>query len=133
MERWLSIQQDPINEAALIQSRKVDYGMGAVITFLGTVRVMEGEQKIGGIEYDAFEKMAVHQFNLLFDRIAAQWPIQSIRLIHRVGWVPVAEASLWVEVHSPHRAEAFAACQYLIDEMKKVVPIWKKPAAELKK
>lgn len=128
MERWLRIQKEPIDEASLIKSRVVDSTVGAVITFVGTVRGLEGTANISGIEYEAFEKMAVHQFNLLFDRIAAQWPVQSVRLIHRIGWVPVTEASLWVEVQCPHRAEAFAACQYLIDEMKKVVPIWKKPS-----
>ena len=71
--------------------------------------------------------MAEHQFNLLFDAIAAKWPIESVRLVHRIGVVRVNEASLWVEIIAPHRGEAFAACQWLIDEMKRVVPIWKKP------
>ena len=54
--------------------------------------------------------------------------MESVRLVHRVGMVKVNEPSLWVEVVTPHRGEAFAACQWLIDEMKRVVPIWKKPA-----
>jgi len=70
--------------------------------------------------------MAHHQFELIFADIGKQWPVESIHLIHRVGEVPVNEASLWVEVIAPHRAEAFAACQFLIDEMKKKVPIWKR-------
>jgi molybdopterin synthase catalytic subunit len=71
--------------------------------------------------------MAEHQFNLLFDEMAKRWPIESVRLVHRIGVVKVNEPSLWVEVVAPHRGEAFAACQWLIDEMKRVVPIWKKP------
>ena len=103
--------------------------MGAVIYFLGVVRGMEGEKKISAIEYEAFQKMVEHQFNLLFDEMGKRWPIESVRLVHRVGMVKVNEPSLWVEVVAPHRGEAFAACQWLIDEMKRVVPIWKKPVA----
>ena len=58
-----------------------------------------------------------------------KWPIESVRLAHRIGPVQAGETSLWVEVVAPHRGEAFAACQFLIDEMKKRVPIWKKPLA----
>jgi molybdopterin synthase catalytic subunit len=72
--------------------------------------------------------MARRQFELLFAELAKRWPdAKSVRLVHRLGRVPVSEASLWVEVTAPHRAEAFAACQWLIDEMKRVVPIWKRP------
>ena len=53
--------------------------------------------------------------------------MESVRVVHRLGVVKVNEASLWVEVVAPHRAEAFAACQWLIDGLKRVVPIWKKP------
>ena len=53
--------------------------------------------------------------------------MESGRLVHRLGVVPVNESSLWVEMIAPHRAEAFAACQFLIEEMKQKVPIWKKP------
>jgi molybdopterin synthase catalytic subunit len=49
-----------------------------------------------------------------------------LRVVHRIGLVAAGEASLWIEVVAPHRGEAFAACQFLIDEMKRVVPIWKK-------
>jgi molybdopterin synthase catalytic subunit len=73
--------------------------------------------------------MAEHQFNLLFDVIGKRWPIESVRLVHRTGVVLVNEPSLWVEMVAPHRGEAFEACQWLIDEMKRTVPIWKKPVA----
>lgn len=105
-------------------------GMGAAIYFLGVVRGKEApDKKISALEYEAFQKMVEHQFNLLFDEMGKRWPIESVRLVHRVGVVKVNEPSLWVEVVAPHRGEAFAACQWLIDEMKRVVPIWKKPIA----
>ncbi len=108
-------------------------GMGAVVYFSGVVRGSEGEAPIRAIEYEAFEKMVMHQFDLIFAEIERRWPIESIRLVHRIGVVEVNESSLWVEVIAPHRGEAFSACQYLIDEMKRVVPIWKKPLAEIVK
>lgn len=101
--------------------------MGAVVDFLGFVRGEEDGKPISAIEYEAFEKMVKHQFNLLFDEMEKRWLIESVRLVHRVGVVKVNEPSLWVEVIAPHRGEAFTACQWLIDEMKRVVPIWKKP------
>jgi molybdopterin synthase catalytic subunit len=129
MKRQLTITTEPIDEAALLRERHASAAMGAVICFLGVVRETEGEKKISAIQYEAFQKMVEHQFHLLFDTMEKRWPIESIRLVHRVGLVKVTEPSLWVEVIAPHRGEAFAACQWLIDEMKRVVPIWKKPVS----
>jgi molybdopterin synthase catalytic subunit len=130
MKRELHLTKEPINEAALIAERRISAGMGAVIYFLGVVRGTEDAKPITAIEYEAFEKMVTHQFDLLFAGIEKRWPIESIRLVHRIGIVKVNEPSLWVEVVAPHRAEAFAACQWLIDEMKRVVPIWKHARSE---
>jgi molybdopterin synthase catalytic subunit len=127
LNRQLTITRDPINETALLADRKMSAGMGAALHFIGAVRGEEDGKSISAIEYEAFGKMAEHQFNLLFDEMAKRWPIESVRLVHRIGVVKVNEPSLWVEVVAPHRGEAFAACQWLIDEMKRVVPIWKKP------
>ena len=125
MKRQLTITTEPIVEAALLAQRETSSGMGAVIYFLGVVRESEGTEKISAINYEAFQKMAEHQFNLLFDEMEKRWPIESLRLVHRIGVVKVGEPSLWVEIVAPHRGEAFAACQWMIDEMKRVVPIWK--------
>jgi molybdopterin synthase catalytic subunit len=129
MKRELRIVRDAIDETALLRQRILADDVGAVIHFLGVVRGMEAEAAISGIDYEAFEEMARYQFGLIFDEIERRWPIASVRLIHRVGRVDAGEPSLWVEVIAPHRGEAFAACQFLIDEMKRVVPIWKKPIA----
>src|SRR5690606_2923066 len=127
MKRFLSITTDAIDEVALMRARSISNGMGAVVVFLGVVRGSEDGAAIAAIDYEAFQAMAEHQFNLLFDQLEQRWPVESVRLVHRVGVVKVTEASLWVEIVAPHRGEAFAACQWLIDEMKRVVPIWKKP------
>ena len=129
MKRQLAITAEPILESKLVQQRVMSGGMGAAVYFTGVVRDTEQSAPIRAIEYEAFERMAAHQFNLLFDEIEKRWPVESIRLVHRIGPVSVNEPSLWVEIIAPHRGEAFAACQWLIDEMKRVVPIWKKPVA----
>ncbi len=129
MKRQLTITTEPIDEPALLSERTMSEQMGAAIYFLGVVRGTEEGTAINAIEYEAFQRMVEHQFNLLFDEMEKRWPIESVRLVHRIGVVKVNEPSLWVEVIAPHRGEAFASCQWLIDEMKRVVPIWKKPVA----
>jgi len=127
MKRSLVITSDAIDEAALLAKRVMSSGMGAAVYFAGVVRDTEGPSQISAIQYEAFQKMAEHQFEEIFRQIEKRWPIESIRVVHRIGLVKVNEPSLWVEVVAPHRGEAFAACQFLIDEMKRVVPIWKRP------
>jgi molybdopterin synthase catalytic subunit len=127
MKRQLLITTDPIDEAALLEQRTVSSGMGAVVCFVGVVRGTEGKANISALEYEAFQRMAEHQIGLLFDEVGWRWPVESLRLVHRVGLVKVTEPSLWIEVVARHRGEAFAACQWLIDELKRVAPIWKKP------
>lgn len=126
MNRQLTITTAPIDEAVLIAGRTLSGGMGAAVYFTGLVRNSENGKTIAAIEYEAFQKMVERQFGLLFDEMEKRWPVESVRLVHRIGVVKVSEPSLWVEVIAPHRGEAFAACQWLIDEMKRVVPIWKK-------
>ncbi|MBU6401909.1 MAG: molybdenum cofactor biosynthesis protein MoaE [Verrucomicrobia bacterium] len=129
MKRELVLTTSRIDEATLLEQRTMSRGMGAVVCFVGVVRVDEAGQAIAALEYETFQPMAQHQFARLFDELEKRWPVESVRLVHRLGVVPVNEPSLWVEIIAPHRGEAFAACQFLIDEMKRVVPIWKKPVA----
>ena len=125
MKREITLTRRPITTAA----QDMGSDMGAVVTFHGVVRDKEDATPISAIDYEANELMARHQFGLIFDALEQEWPLESVRLIHRLGVVPVNEPSLWVEVIAPHRAEAFAACQHLINEMKRKVPIWKHPVA----
>ena len=126
MRRTLIITREAIDEAALLAQRTMGHGMGAAVYFAGVVRDSEEQGPIAALDYEAFEPMARHQFELIFQEVEKRWPIESVRLIHRLGVIAVNEASLWVEVVAPHRGEAFAATEYLINEMKRLVPIWKK-------
>lgn len=127
MRTDLKITIDAIDETVLAKERNTSNSVGAVVTFQGFVRGVEGCEQIVGIDYEAFEPMARKQFEHIFTEAGTRWPIEAIRLIHRIGYVPVNQPSLWVEVTASHRGEAFAACQYLIDQMKTRVPIWKHP------
>jgi molybdopterin synthase catalytic subunit len=127
MRTELTISGEKIDEHALLQERVMLAEMGAAVYFLGVVRGTEEGRAISAIEYEAFHQMAEHQFHLLFEQAGKRWPVESIRLVHRVGQVEVGEASIWVEVVAAHREEAFASCQFIIGEMKRVVPIWKRP------
>jgi len=126
MRRELTISNQTIDEQALLQGRAMSADMGAAVCFLGVVRATEEGRPISALDYEAFAPMAEHQFQLLFDQAERRWPLESVRLIHRLGRVAPGETSLWLEVVAPHREEAFAACQFIVSEMKRVVPIWKK-------
>jgi len=127
VKREVTITTEPIDEAGLLARRAMSPGMGAAVYFAGVVRGTEDGAPISAIDYEAFQKMAQHQFELILREVQRRWPVESVRVVHRLGRVKVNEPSLWVEVVAAHRGEAFAACQFLIDEMKRVVPIWKKP------
>jgi molybdopterin synthase catalytic subunit len=127
MKTQLTITPEPIDEPVLIAERSMSDDMGAVVIFHGVVRAQEGDATISAIDYESFDDMVCHQFELIFEEIDRRWPVESVRVVHRVGVVATNEPSLWIEVIAPHRAEAFEACQFLIDQMKKRVPIWKKP------
>ena len=126
MVQNVELVREPISSTAKPTAEEA----GAHILFFGVVRAVEAGKQIGGLEYEAFEAMALHQFHKIFHEMEQRWPLHSVDVIHRLGAVPVGEASLRVEVLAAHRQEAFEACQFLIDQMKKVVPIWKKPIFE---
>ena len=104
-----------------------DPGAGAVVVFWGAVRSMEDGREITGIEYQAHEKMAEHQMQLVADSAAAKFAVREIFVRHRIGFVAAGEPSVVVRVTSGHRGAAFGASQWIMDELKRVVPIWKHP------
>ena len=100
---------------------------GAAVEFQGIVRESEGEARIAGLSYQTYEPMARREFDRIFAELSARHPIQAVLVIHRLGDVPVGEASLLVRVEAKHRGPALAFCGALIDRMKEDVPIWKAP------
>ncbi len=101
--------------------------VGAVVEFHGIVREIEGDERIAGLSYEAYEPMARREFDRIFADLSALYPIHTVLVIHRLGDVPVGEASLLVRVAAKHRGQALAFCGALIDRLKEDVPIWKSP------
>ena len=123
-----SVSQVLLTEARLEVPREdVDPSAGAVVDFLGIVRGLEGGREIDGIDYEAFEAMAGHQLRIIADAAAEKFRLNQVLLHHRVGFVGAGEASLFLRVSAQHRAAAFEASKWIVDELKKKVPIWKKP------
>jgi molybdopterin synthase catalytic subunit len=101
---------------------------GGIDVFLGSTRAEKHPEHgdLVALEYHAYPEMALAEMRKLATRAAAQWPVQRVAVWHRTGAVPIGAPSVIIAVSCPHRAEAFAACQFLIDELKKTVPVWKK-------
>ena len=104
-----------------------DPGSGAVIDFWGKVRGTEDGRQLEGITYEAHRVMAEYQMHFLAKKATLNFSLTALLLLHRVGFVPVGEASLFLRVASRHRAAAFAGSQWLIEELKRKIPIWKRP------
>jgi molybdopterin synthase catalytic subunit len=102
-------------------------GAGAVVDFCGIVRPLEDGRKIEGIDYEAHDEMAKHQLKRIADQAMEQFGLKRVIIHHRIGFVAVGEASLFLSVASSRRSEGFQATQWMVDELKKKVPIWKRP------
>lgn len=109
-----------------ILSEVADDGSGATILFLGTVRDKSEAGAVDRIVYDAYAPMAEKRLREIEDEVKQIWPVNGVRIVHRVGNLKVGEISVAVAVSSPHRGEAFDACRHAIERVKHDVPIWKK-------
>ena len=119
------IVSEPIDATAVAAAVASPHA-GAVVTFLGTTRDHNDGRQVTRLEYEAYPSMAVAEMRRIGDRAREQWSIEAIAIVHRIGVVPVGEASVVIAVSAAHRGEAFAACRFAIDRLKEVVPIWKK-------
>lgn len=123
------IVHDILDARKLVQKIS-SHNDGAVVTFAGTVRGSNQGKKVIFLEYEAYPKMALKMMKRIEDEIDENWGIKSVAIQHRVGRLNVGETSVVVVVSAPHRDDAFAACQYAINRLKKIVPIWKKEIFE---
>ena len=100
---------------------------GAVVVMSGMVRNQTEGRPVEYLEYQAYEPMALRVFAQIASEVSQKWPIITRTIIHhRIGKLRVGEISVLIAIGSPHRGEAFAACQYTIDTLKHQAPIWKK-------
>ncbi|MEO7950701.1 MAG: molybdenum cofactor biosynthesis protein MoaE [Chthoniobacterales bacterium] len=112
-----------------LQSRpnKWDGAAGATVDFWGVVRALEEGRELSGIEYEAHPVMAQHQMEKIAAAARAEFGLQEIVLEHRIGFVATGEPSLFLRVGSAHRGAAYEGSAWLVAELKKKVPIWKRP------
>ena len=129
----IRLQREPLDPAAAV-SRVTRPEAGGIAVFLGITRAQPADpgstkDSLGSLlalDYQAYEEMAQKEIRRLAVEAAARWPICRLVVWHRLGEVKVGEPSVIIAVSCPHRAEAFDACEFLIDELKKTVPIWKR-------
>jgi molybdopterin synthase catalytic subunit len=120
----IELTAEPIDVAALV-ARAQQPAAGAVVLFLGITREFTAGRQTVELSYEAYEAMAAKQLAALETEARRRWPLVGCAIVHRLGLVPLAEASVAVAASSPHRDAAFEAARWLIDELKASVPIWK--------
>jgi molybdopterin synthase catalytic subunit len=103
---------------------------GAVVTFAGVVRDNNRGKRVVLLEYEAYPEMALKMMERIAEEIRANWGLRGVAIQHRVGRLNIGETSVLIAVAAPHRDDAFAACQYAINRLKRIVPIWKKEIFE---
>jgi MoaE-MoaD fusion protein len=123
--RYSSIVREKINTQAVLAKLKQPAD-GAAVIFEGMVRDNTRGQRTLYLDYEAYEEMALRQMNVLAEQALRQFPIRDVAMVHRLGRLEIGEASVLIVVASAHRTAAFDACRWLIDTLKRTVPIWKK-------
>ena len=120
-----AIVRDPINVAGI--KKELEHPEdGAALYFDGVVRNNTRGRRTLYLNYEAYESMALNEMERLAQAVLEQFKVRQVRLVHRLGRLEIGETSVLIGVASAHRAAAFEACRWLIDTLKKTVPIWKK-------
>jgi molybdopterin synthase catalytic subunit len=127
MNDWCEILSTPLPAEKAVEFAH-DPAAGGVAIFLGTTRAQGSAagQSLVALDYEAYGEMAHRQLTDLAAQARGRWPIIKLALLHRTGRVALGEPSVVVAVSTPHRAQAFEACRWLIDTLKSEVAIWKK-------
>ena len=124
-EQRVRIVRDRINTQLELDRLKLSQD-GAAVVFEGVVRDNSRGRRTLYLDYEAYESMALKQMESLSDQAKANYAIRDVALVHRLGRLEIGETSVLIVVASAHRGAAFEACRWLIDTLKKTVPIWKK-------
>ncbi len=120
-----SIIREPIDAQRVLGSIKEGED-GAAVVFEGVVRNQTRGRRTLYLNYEAYEEMALRQMESLAEQALEKFQVRDVALVHRLGRLEIGETSVLIVVVSAHRAAAFDACRWLIDTLKRVVPIWKK-------
>jgi molybdopterin synthase catalytic subunit len=121
----VSLSNSPIDASAVL-ANVASHDAGAVVVFLGTTREFTHGRRTASLDYECYPEMAEKKLAELEAEARRRWPLTGCSIVHRLGHLELGEASIAIAVSSPHRHDAFAAGQWLIDTIKEVVPIWKR-------
>jgi molybdopterin synthase catalytic subunit len=121
----LTLTVDPINGEALRRECAL-HTAGALVIFEGVVRDYSQGRSVTRLEYEAKAALANAEYELIIQDAARRYPVLWTRCVHRIGMANPGETAIWLGVACGHRAEAFDACRYIIDEIKARLPVWKK-------
>ncbi|MGH1363659.1 MAG: molybdenum cofactor biosynthesis protein MoaE [Calditrichia bacterium] len=124
----IEITAEPIDVNKIIAAASRD-DCGGLSVFLGTVRNHSYGKEVQRLEYEAYPAMAGKMIQRIIDEITERWDVRAAAVSHRTGILDIGDVAVVIAVASPHRADAFEACQYTIDRLKQIVPIWKKEVA----
>ena len=122
---YASIVGEPLDAARILAESLSDED-GAALLFWGVVRNENDGRAVTQLEYHAYEAMAEREILRIVDEARERWPVGDVRVYHRVGLLQVGEASIAIAVAAPHRGEAYEASRYVIEQIKRRVPIWKR-------
>jgi molybdopterin synthase catalytic subunit len=126
----IKITHDPI-DVSTVTASVADDGSGATVLFLGTVRDHSDEtSQVSEMYYEAYTEMAEEAIKQIETEAINRWKLKKFAAVHRIGTMRVGEVSVAIAVSAEHRREAFEACQYAIDTIKKTVPLWKKEISD---
>jgi len=125
IEPVIQLTREPLDRGALVTA--VSYpSVGGIVVFEGVVRDNARGKQVRYLEYDAYEEMAMEQIRTIIAEAQQRWGVERVAVAHRFGRLEIGAASVIIVVASAHRSEAFEACRYIIDALKRTVPIWKK-------
>jgi molybdopterin synthase catalytic subunit len=119
-----ALSETPI-DAAVLARASVDASAGARVTFEGWVRDHNAGRAVRGLAYQAYAALAEAEGARILAEAMRQFPIVDAHCVHRIGTLAIGDLAVWVAVSAAHREPAFVACRYIIDEVKRRVPIWK--------
>ena len=125
----IKIVEEPIRPEELFAT-VLSEDDGAIVSFSGVVRNQTNGKRTNHLVYEAYPEMAEAKMVEISREANKQWQLDQVAILHRIGRLEIGEISVLIAVSSPHRREAFAACQYVIDRVKEVVPIWKKEVGD---
>ena len=127
--KYINISERPLVIQEVIELVE-DPSAGAIDVFVGTVRNNTAARSVHRLEFESYDSMAIKEMNKIAERAKEKWPVIKMAIHHRKGILEIGEIAVIIAVSTPHRKDAFEACQFAIDTLKQTVPIWKKEVFE---